>query len=136
MQDIALPLIGGMIIGLATSIMLAFNGKITGISGIISQSLEMPKAKNYWRYMFLAGLLAGGTFMLYFSPQYFFYSLNFSLYEAIAAGLFVGVGAVLGSGCTSGHGVCGLARLSGRSFAATLIFMGMAIVTVFIRGLL
>ena len=135
MEKIFTPLIGGIIIGLATTIMLIFKGRVTGISGIVNGTLEKVKKENVWRYSFILGLLSGGIFMLLFFPEYFKYQLKFSYAESITAGLLVGFGTLLGNGCTSGHGVCGLSRLSSRSFVATLTFMTVALLTVFVRGL-
>jgi uncharacterized membrane protein YedE/YeeE len=136
MENILAPLLGGVIIGLAATIMLAFNGKITGISGILGGLFNLSLKDNSWRLLFVLGLIFGGVIMQFTSPDYFQYELKFSYIEAIVAGLLVGVGTRIGSGCTSGHGVCGLARFSTRSLVATCTFMGVAIVTVLIKGLL
>ncbi|WP_127717079.1 YeeE/YedE family protein [Halobacteriovorax sp. HLS] len=136
MENILNPLLGGVIIGLATTLMMAFNGKITGISGIVGSSLSKFSRENFWRYSFLLGLILGGVLLKYIAPQFFNYEIKFSFIEAIVAGLLVGIGTRLGSGCTSGHGVCGLPRLSARSLIATITFMGFGILTVFIKGLL
>lgn len=136
MESIILPLVGGIIIGLATTLMMVFNGRITGISGILGVSLGRVENENYWRYSFLVGLLFGGGLLYLSAPQFFDYNISFSYPEAIIAGLLVGIGTRVGSGCTSGHGVCGLSRLSVRGFTATMIFIGVAIVTVVLRGLL
>ncbi|OUR95633.1 hypothetical protein A9Q84_14105 [Halobacteriovorax marinus] len=129
-----LPFLGGIIIALATTIMLFFNGRITGISGILGNSLSKPTSEKRWQYSFLIGLIIGGAILLQLSPQLFQFEINFSYQEAIIAGLLVGFGTRLGSGCTSGHGVCGLPRLSVRSLVATLTFMGAGIITVLIRS--
>lgn len=136
MEQILNPLLGGVIIGVGATFMMAFNGKIAGISGILGGALTTIKKEHFWRYSFLLGLILGGFLLKYISPQYFNYELNFSYTEAIIAGLLVGVGTRLGSGCTSGHGVCGLPRFSARSLIATMTFMGVAILTVLIKGLL
>lgn len=135
MENIFYPTIGGVIIGLAATFMLISSGKITGISGIIGGALSRIQKDHYWRYAFLLGLLFGGGVMLLTAPHLFNYSFEFSFFEIIVSGLLVGVGTRLGSGCTSGHGVCGLPRLSARSLMATLIFMGVAVATVYLRGL-
>ena len=116
--------------------MLFFNGRITGISGILGRSLSAPKSENTWQYTFLLGLILGGVILLNLYPQFFEFEINFSYTEAIIAGLLVGFGTRLGNGCTSGHGVCGLANLSIRSLTATLNFMAAGIVTVFLKGLI
>jgi len=135
-ENFIYPLIGGVIIGIATSIMLYFNGRITGISGIVSNTLKRFTTSNDWRYLFILGLISGGFIAQYLTPGFFNYSLDSTLTETILAGLLVGYGASLGSGCTSGHGVCGLPRFSKRSLAATLTFMTIAIITVSLKGAL
>lgn len=126
-------LIGGSMIGLAAVLLMATTGKIAGVSGFISRLLP-PYGDGDWpaRLAFVAGLAASP--LLYWgahgSPPVSVVTSNTPL--LIAAGLLVGFGAVLGNGCTSGHGVCGIARLSRRSIFATLIFMTAAVVTVFI----
>lgn len=123
-------LIGGVIIGLSAIMMLAGNGKITGISGILGSTLSAPKSEHNWRYAFLIGLILGGFLFKFLMPDFFNYQFSGNTLQVISAGLLVGFGTRLGSGCTSGHGVCGLPRFSPRSLAATLIFMGSGIVTV------
>ncbi len=135
MNSIVEPLIGGVIIGIATSLMLFFNGKITGISGICANAFTSLNKKDFWRISFLLGLIVGAIFMKFFFPNFFNYELNFSYIEMVIAGLLVGFGTQLGSGCTSGHGVCGLPRLSARSLVATLTFISFGILTVLVRGL-
>ena len=125
------PLAGGILVGLAATFMLYFNGRITGVSGIVGMGLTKISRANDWRYLFIAGLILGSVLLNYINPGFFEYNnyLPFGYGKAVAAGLLVGYGTRLGSGCTSGHGVCGLSRLSKRSFAATLTFIGVAIVT-------
>ncbi len=136
MEQYLLPLLGGVTIGLAATLMLLFNGKIAGISGIVKNVLGAFSTEHSWRYTFIIGLIAGGFFMQMNSPQYFNYQFKFSYLEAVLAGLFVGFGTLLGSGCTSGHGVCGIPRLSPRSIIATCTFIGAGVITVLIRSLL
>ena len=136
MSDFLNPLIGGVIIGLAATVMLLFNGKISGISGILGGCIQYPRIANIWRYTFVLGLVAGGFLMHMLFPSYFEYSINASTIELIIGGVLVGFGTRLGSGCTSGHGVCGLPRKSIRSLVATLTFIGAGIVTVIMRGML
>lgn len=125
-------LIGGGLVGLAAVALMAFNGRIMGVSGIFGMLLRRPDADLVWRLAFVAGLVAAPPL----------YGLAIGGLEApaiavplpviILGGLLVGFGTRMGSGCTSGHGVCGLARLSRRSIAATVIFLAVAVVTVFV----
>jgi uncharacterized membrane protein YedE/YeeE len=130
MKPYILPFSGGILIGLATTILLYFNGKITGVSGILGSSLKKPEQENYWRLTFLLGLFLGGFIFSFFKPEFFQYEINRGWILAIIAGLLVGYGTRLGSGCTSGHGICGLPRFSKRSWVATITFMISAIITV------
>jgi uncharacterized membrane protein YedE/YeeE len=125
-------LVGGMLIGLSASLLLLFNGKIAGISGILGGILSPTRNDTQWRVLFVAGLLTGGVFFRLIAPYVFTINLSRSTGALILAGLFVGVGTRLGNGCTSGHGVCGLSRFSQRSFIATLTFIVTGILTVFI----
>jgi uncharacterized membrane protein YedE/YeeE len=124
-------LAGGVLIGLAAAIFVLFNGRIAGISGILGGLLRPASGGVGWRLAFLAGLV--GAPMVYAlaaalpRPQ-----IDAGWGALIAAGLLVGVGTRYGSGCTSGHGVCGLSRLSLRSLAATLCFMGAGFATVYV----
>jgi uncharacterized protein len=118
-------LLGGILIGLASWLLLASLGKVAGISGIASGLLSSDKS---WRWAFMGGLLGGGAlFTVWLAPPAI--ALR-PMGLLIAAGLLVGFGTVLGSGCTSGHGVCGLGRRSMRSLVAVLVFMAMGVVTV------
>jgi hypothetical protein len=122
--------IGGALIGLSATLLMLLIGRVAGISGIFGGCLAGWKSEQGWRLAFLGGLvLAPLTAMLagYKVPDP---QMPASLLTIIAGGLLVGFGARLGGGCTSGHGICGVARLSARSIAATLIFMAAAIVTV------
>ncbi|MBS1169137.1 MAG: hypothetical protein H6R01_55 [Burkholderiaceae bacterium] len=124
-------LAGGLLIGLAVALMLFWLGRITGISGIVSGLLQIRAGDTRWRAAFIIGLLAAPMLWLLFSqlpPS----QLDASWPVLLAAGLLVGFGTRLGSGCTSGHGVCGLSRLSPRSIAATLTFMGFGFATVYV----
>ncbi len=125
-------LIGGVLIGLASVLLLAVNGRIAGISGIVGGLVTGCSAGDrLWRIAFAAGLIAGaGAYGLVRGGLPLHFQAQGSLF--IVAGLLVGFGTRLGSGCTSGHGVCGLARRSGRSLLATATFIGVAVVTVFI----
>ena len=125
-----LSLLGGALIGLSVSLMLLWNGRVTGISGILNGALHFKKNDWLWRVLFVAGLIAGGFILKAIWPETIMnQSTRAPIYLAVA-GWLVGFGTVMGSGCTSGHGVCGLSRLSIRSFLATLSFMVMGIVMV------
>ena len=136
MEHIIYPLLGGILIGLSSSFMLGGLGRITGISGIVAMSMSKPTKENNWRSAFLAGLLLGGFALFRIRPDLFNYSLDYPWVQVIVAGLFVGYGTRLGSGCTSGHGVCGLARFSKRSLIATILFMSFGMITVALKGVL
>jgi hypothetical protein len=129
---IGMGLIGGLLIGLGSAVMLYFNGKIAGISGILGGVLGKWGPDSLWRWAFLVGIPVGVVLVNAvrgFAPDV---QLQASTPVVIIAGLLVGFGTRLGSGCTSGHGVCGLARLSPRSLVATGTFMVMAALTVFL----
>lgn len=132
MSDFTAPLLGGMIIGLASLLMLLFNGRILGVSGIVGGALAKPARHHAWRYLFLLGLLAGGAVVSLSRPEAFTITVSRSPVALVVAGLLVGYGTSLGSGCTSGHGVCGVSRLSPRSLMATLTFMAFGAATVFV----
>ncbi|HVL00343.1 MAG TPA: YeeE/YedE family protein [Dongiaceae bacterium] len=130
-------LIGGALIGLAASLLVLFNGRIAGVSGILSGIMQSGGAER-WRWAFVVGLLTAplltsiGLALPQAAPVVpvpFSFSALASL---LAAGFLVGLGTYLAKGCTSGHGVCGLARLSRRSLVAVLTFMTSAFVTVFL----
>jgi len=124
--------IGGLLIGLSAAILLLFHGRIAGISGIFAGVIE-PRAGEFgWRATFLGGLLVGGALMFALTPELYAVTIERSLAVVAVAGVLVGVGTRLGSGCTSGHGVCGMARLSTRSLMATISFMATGALTVFI----
>lgn len=123
-------LAGGALIGVAVSLMLYLNGRVTGISGIIYGLLNPAKDDKAWRLYFVGGLLLGGLALNFLKPDAFHNTLSTSNGTVVLAGLLVGFGTILGSGCTSGHGVCGLSRLSLRSLAATLTFIASGILFV------
>jgi len=120
---------GGALIGLAAVLLMMLTGRIAGISGILGDLADLAGTDRFWRLAFLAGLIAA-PLVLFASP----YALRSPSLPGwpilVAAGLLVGVGTRLGSGCTSGHGICGIARLSPRSIAATITFMCVAILVV------
>ena len=125
-------LIGGLLIGLATTLMLLLNGRIAGISGIVGGLLTRKGSEVGWRAMFVAGLLLGAFVYMLATGGALPVRIEASQPIVVVAGLLVGFGTRLGSGCTSGHGVSGLARFSKRSIVATSVFMGAGIVTVFL----
>ncbi|AOS97690.1 hypothetical protein AUP74_02282 [Microbulbifer aggregans] len=124
-------LAGGAMIGLASALLLLLNGRIAGISGILGGLISRTPGETGWRAAFTIGLLIGPTLWALFNvlPAI---RIEAGYPMLIAAGLLVGLGTRYGSGCTSGHGVCGLSRLSPRSLAATLIFMAGGFATVFV----
>ena len=128
---IGMGLVGGLLIGLGSAVMLYFNGKIAGISGILGGVLHIWDENSLWRWAFLVGIPLGVLLVVALrgAPDV---QLQASTPVLVIAGLLVGFGTRLGSGCTSGHGVCGLARLSPRSLVATGVFMVMAALTVFV----
>lgn len=130
-QEWMMALLGGAIIGVAVSFLLILNGRVTGISGIVNSILFPIKGDFLWRLLFIVGLFLGGVLMNYFRPADFQDSVISEKWTTIVAGLLVGFGTLLGSGCTSGHGVCGLSRLSLRSLIATLCFILAGIFAVF-----
>lgn len=119
----AFPLLGGGIIGLAVSLMLLLNGRVTGISGIVASALAKPSAFDLWRWTFLIGMIFGGAVMFGIRPELFANTSDRSFSLIATAGLLVGFGTVMGSGCTSGHGICGISRFSIRSLIATVTFI-------------
>ena len=120
--------LGGLGIGLGIAILLLFNGKILGISGIVREFLQNPVAENGWRISLILGLVLSPVLYQLFLDLNTFEILRSPLL-LIFAGFLVGLGASLSNGCTSGHSVCGVSRLSPRSILATLIMMGFAFVT-------
>ena len=125
-----ISLVGGLMLGVATAILLLGIGRIAGISGIFS-SLLKPKRVEMWQVLFIAGLIVSPLLYRLVKPLPAI-EVSASIPLLIAAGLLVGFGTRLGSGCTSGHGICGNARLSPRSMAATVTFMFFGILTVYI----
>lgn len=123
LESILMASLGGAIIGVASSMMLIFNGRVTGISGIYNGILSFVKSDLLWRMAFVLGLIFGGTVLFAIKPEYFVNESGRSLGSVAIAGLIVGFGTIMGSGCTSGHGVCGISRMSIRSIFATASFM-------------
>jgi uncharacterized membrane protein YedE/YeeE len=124
--------LGGVLIGLAAALLFLVNGRIAGISGILSGVLKPRSPEFDWKLAFVAGLVAGGGVMFFFMPEMFVDTLERSSGALIVAGLLVGFGTRLGNGCTSGHGVCGLARFSPRSLAITGAFMATGAASVYV----
>jgi uncharacterized membrane protein YedE/YeeE len=114
--------------------MLVFNGRIMGISGIIGGVFNPTTRNQLWRYFFFAGMILGGVALRAFMPQALENNLTRSNLHLVLAGVLVGWGTRLGSGCTSGHGICGVSRLSPRSLLATGIFMFFGILTVWVMN--
>jgi uncharacterized membrane protein YedE/YeeE len=131
-------LLGGAMIGIAVSLMLFLNGRVTGVSGIVSGALNPKKGDFSWRLSFVMGLLFGGVFLQILKPEVFISYAKQEWFDFIIAGLIVGFGTLLGSGCTSGHGVCGISRMSPRSILATMLFILFGVLSVgvfrFLRG--
>lgn len=122
------PLFGGILIGLAATLMMLANGKICGVSGIATNIPYTSKADRPWRLAFVIGLITGPLLV---GTQAIGAPVA-DIPTTAAAGLLVGIGTTMGNGCTSGHGVCGIARLSKRSIYATLTFFAAAVITVFL----
>ena len=125
-------LLGGALIGLASAALLLANGRIAGISGILGRSFLPEPGDLAWRLAFLAGLPFGAALVTRLAGDVHGFALTGSPVLLVAGGLLVGFGTQLGSGCTSGHGVCGIARGSRRSIVATLVFMATGAITVFV----
>jgi uncharacterized protein len=122
---------GGALIGIATAGLLLINGRVAGISGILGGAIK--DSSGLWRWTFLAGLIAAGLIAQAFSVPVGSSTgeIPASLPTLLLAGTLVGFGTAIGSGCTSGHGVCGIANLSPRSLVATIVFIAVAVITVF-----
>jgi uncharacterized membrane protein YedE/YeeE len=127
-------LAGGILIGLAATLLLAANGRIAGVSGVLNGAMRAVHGDTAWRVLFLLGLIAGAGLWLWFAPPDYSFAprQGYPLWLLASAGALVGFGTRLGGGCTSGHGVCGIARLSVRSIAATLVFMAAGMAAVYV----
>jgi len=125
-------LVGGALIGVSATLPLWLNGRIAGISGIMHGVLQRRGDDAAWRWLFLAGLIVGAGAWLWLAPPAFAPRTRFPLPLVLLAGMLVGFGTAQGGGCTSGHGVCGIARLSVRSIAATLTFLATGMASVFV----
>lgn len=131
-MNIISPLLGGALIGLAATSLFLLNGRVAGISGILGASLsrETSSEERRWRLSFLVGLIGAGAVFFLLEPDAFAPLPGGSLARAALAGILVGFGTRLASGCTSGHGVCGISRLSMRSVVATVTFIVSGALTV------
>ena len=128
-MNIVLPLLGGVLIGLSATWTLLSMGRIAGISGIWAQAIH-PSESRLWQWLFLAGLLLGGVLVWQFTGIPVAGESPVGPAGVAIAGLLVGVGTRMGGGCTSGHGVCGISRLSPRSIVSTLTFIATGAITV------
>lgn len=125
-------LTGGALIGISVTLLLLFNGRIGGISGIMNGVFSAPKSDLIWRLVFLAGLVLGAFIFQLLVPDFNIPRQNYSLLLLGLGGFLIGFGTRMSGGCTSGHGICGIASLSIRSFIATLTFMATGMITVYI----
>ena len=125
-------LVGGLLIGSAATLLLLFNGRIAGISGVVRGLIQRTPGDYSWRLLFLAGLVGGAGFYYALFGNAPVPRPEFPAWLLALGGLLVGFGTSLGSGCTSGHGVCGLGRLSARSLVATLIFVATGMVATYV----
>jgi hypothetical protein len=125
-------LVGGVLIGVAATMLLLLNGRIAGVTGILGNIPTTMPGDRAWRFAFVLGLLVAGLLAKAVFPAAFDAAPSRSMVVMAVAGVLVGFGTRLGNGCTSGHGVCGIARLSKRSVVATTIFMTVAALTVFV----
>ncbi len=123
---------GGALIGLSAVILLIFNGRVAGISSIMNGVFKSPGNEIRWRSAFLAGLISGSLLIQWLAPDMITPRQDYPLGLVAAGGFLVGIGTRLGSGCTSGHGICGIANLSVRSVVATITFMATGFITVFL----
>ena len=128
-------LIGGLIIGFAVVLFFITTGRLAGISGIVSSTLEKNENK-FSNLLFIIGLVLGPLVFIFFSKNDVVFKMTSSIPLIVIGGLLVGVGTKIGRGCTSGHGICGISRLSMRSILATIIFIIFAMITVYIFQLL
>ena len=125
-------LIGGVLIGISATLLLLFNGRIAGISGILGGLIVPAAGDRLWRVIFLSGLIISGFIYHKIYPGIFTQRPDYPVLLLIAGGFIVGFGTRMGGGCTSGHGVCGIGRMSIRSVVATIVFMITGIITVYV----
>jgi uncharacterized membrane protein YedE/YeeE len=131
-ETIIRPLIGGVLIGLSATGLMLFNGRVAGISGIANRLLLLKVGDTGWRLAFVFGLLFTGGLLGWSHPELFGSPTLGSFLKILVGALLVGFGTTLANGCTSGHGICGLSRLSTRSLAAVISFMLAGVITVFL----
>lgn len=124
-------IVGGALIGLASVALMALHGRIAGMTGILSNAILPGNSDRGWRLAFLAGAIVAPALILLTSTPIPF-AADIPAWAIVVSGLLVGVGVIFGGGCTSGHGVCGIARLSPRSIVATVTFMATTAITVFV----
>lgn len=129
-EQFAAPLLGGVLIGFSASLLLLLKGRVFGVSGILAGALYPQKGDALWRVAALLGLVGAGLIIRFLAPDLLVGTTTGSAGRYILAGLLVGFGTQLGSGCTSGHGVCGMSRMSPRSLVATITFIGAGILIV------
>jgi uncharacterized membrane protein YedE/YeeE len=127
-----IALAGGVLIGLAATLLLWLNGRVAGVSGIVNGVIFPKREDTAWRAAFLIGLIVAGGLYMALVPGAALPRTDYSRASLIVAGMLVGFGTRMGNGCTSGHGVCGLGRLSLRSLGSVLTFMATAIMTTFV----
>ena len=130
--EVLMPLTGGILIGISASMMLLFSGRIAGVSGIFGGILFQQGKERAWRLSFITGLIFGGILLYAINAEFFENSSGRGLLAVNIAGFLVGIGTRIGGGCTSGHGVCGIGRLSVRSIVATVTFVFAGMVAVFL----
>ncbi|MCC1493846.1 YeeE/YedE family protein [Cognatishimia sp. F0-27] len=124
---------GGVLIGIASTLLMLFAGRIMGATGVLAGLFQPASGSDFaWRAALLAGMVSGPALVWLVSGEMPAIEVPVSTPALVIGGLIVGVGVTFGSGCTSGHGVCGMARLSPRSFVATAVFMASTLATVFI----
>ena len=128
--EVLMPLTGGILIGISASMMLLFSGRIAGVSGIFGGMLFQQGKERAWRLSFITGLIGGGILLYAINAEFFENSSGRGLLAVNIAGFLVGIGTRIGGGCTSGHGVCGIGRLSVRSIVATVTFVFAGMVAV------
>ncbi len=133
LENFAVPLLGGALIGAAATLLLLFYGKIFGVSGIIGGLIKSESRDYGWRVAIISGFLTGGFILYATIPGVLTNTAVRPTIMTVIAGLLVGYGTSLGSGCTSGHGICGLSRFSLRSLIAVLAFMGAGVISVAVQ---
>ncbi len=133
MNEWILGLLGGILIGLSATLLLWSIGRIAGISGIVNGVATAPRGDRAWRIAFMVGVVAAGGMAMQWMPNAPGPAQSGSTALLVVGGLLVGFGTRMSNGCTTGHGVCGLGRLSARSLVAVMVFMAAAIATVYVR---